>query len=332
MLLHVTLWLLFSVQGFLVGASIFGFSFILHKISFFIGTSVLVFYANYAYLIPRFYRRKQYISYIVRSLLLIVLLSLERYYVEEILITYKLPGDLTSGAVLTFARYCIASGIVFVLALVFRLAVDWRRQEKELYAWQALKHETDLKFLKNQLRPHFLFNSINNIYSIAVENNDTSAPLLLEISQMLRYLIYKIDLTRIPLEEEVYFLNSLIKLYSLRFEAVPFTEIIVKGAIKEYEVPPLLLLPFIENLFKHGDFEQLDKTWRLELTIAEGSLRFDTQNPVLTDDPNKEAQSGIGLSNLRQRLELLFPNAYTLQSRITDGNYHAQLTLNLHAN
>ncbi len=215
------------------------------------------------------------------------------------------------------------------LALVFALIGEWKRQEKELYEWKALKTETDLRFLKNQLRPHFLFNSINNIYSIAVEHEDKSAPLLLEISQMLRYLIYKTDQEQIPLPDEVHFLNSLIKLYSLRLEFSPFDQISRNSNIEGYEIPPLILLPFIENIFKHGDFEQTDKTWLLRLSVSNGVLRFETQNPMLRD-LNKESMSGIGLSNLRSRLDLLFPNSYKLIAEEMNDSYRVSLELVLH--
>ncbi len=259
-------------------------------------------------------------------------MSVLRYYIEKEIIPANGSDDIEQNELLIFIRYLISCIIVFVYSLLFRIIAAWRKQERDIYEWKALKNETDLKFLKNQLRPHFLFNSINNIYSVAVEHDDKTAPLLLEISQMLRYLIYKSDQELISLSEEVHFLNSLIKLYSLRYDEIPFEEIELDGNFHDHEITPFIFLSFIENIFKHGDFEQLDEEWFLRLSIIDDTLRFESQNPIRPHGEENEPSSGIGLSNVKQRLELLFPNAHKLTTKTVHNSYYVLLELKLYEN
>ncbi len=327
--IHLSLWILFIVSIGIIGTSFVGFVFFLENVPMFIIIAPIIFYTSYSFLIPRYYENKKYGQYFFWSSALIIISSIVRLYIEKEMITIPNGSKDLEGDHLILIRYLTVGLSVVGWALIFRIVADRRKKEKELYEWKALKNETDLKFLKNQLRPHFLFNSINNIYSIAIENQDKSAPLLLEISEMLRYLVSKADKDLIPIQEEIDFLNSLIKLYSLRFESVPFHEIVFEGSIQKHEIPPMIFLPFIENIFKHGDFEQLDKKWILNITMDENELVFQTRNPIRINDIDKEERSGIGLSNLRQRLDLLLPNAYSLETEQQQDSYACRLTLKL---
>ncbi len=327
-LIHLILWLLLFLLAVVFGASYLGFDYFFPKVTVFLGLALSIFYINYSFLIPRYYDKKQYVRYLLLSLITLTLVSWLRYSFEEMIIG-KEPAYVPHNQVLVFLRYFISSFFVYGLALVLSLVEAWRKQENEIYKWKVLKNETDIKFLKNQLRPHFLFNSINNIYSIAVDNDDKSAPLLLEISQLLRYLIYKTDQDRIPINEEVLFLNAVIKLYSLGFETAPLKEIDVQGSIQKHQIPPFLLLPFIENIFKHGDFEASNKKWVAKLALNKNMLQFETQNPILENENGKEASSGVGLDILKQRLDILFPNAHELQMKEENRNYYVLLTIQL---
>lgn len=321
--------MLFVFLAMIIGSSYYGFLYFSQKATYIFIGAIILFYVHYSFLIPTLYQKKKYLYFWSLSLLLVLSISGLRYYFEESLIIANNPLNIDETGLLVFLRYLAGSIGILVYAIVFRMVADKRTKEKELYKAKALKNETDLKFLKNQLRPHFLFNSINNIYSIAVDNDDKSAPLLLEISQMLRYLIYKTDKDRIPIKDEVHFLNSLIKLYSLRYEYVPFQEISVAGSIINQNISPLILLPFIENIFKHGDFEQRDEKWLIKLSLHHGVFTFETQNPILENKQDKEGKSGIGLSNLKLRLDLLYPDAYMLDSRAFENSYYVYLELNL---
>ncbi len=310
--------------------SVFGFAFDpMLKVPVVYGFGMGLFYGNYFYLMPRLYFEGRYLRYFLASIVFVTAIILMRYYVEEVLLSAYINISLLDNDGLVGLRYVVSSVSFFLLAFVFRMATNWMRRETEEYQLKALKNETELKMLKNQLRPHFLFNSINNVYSIAIEHKDATAALLLEISQMLRYLIYKTEKDSILVEEEVHFLNTLIKLYSLRYDAIPFHEVKVVGSIAGYKIPPLVLLPFIENLFKHGDFEQQQATWLLRLSIDGDKLDFETQNPISSASTDKEAQSGIGLENVQRRLEMLYPGGYQLTTESKGDVYRAILTIDL---
>ena len=328
-LIHLLLWVLLAILAAFISTSLFGLQFSVVKIPIVFGFAAILFYANYSFLIPKLYYEQKYILYGLLSLLVISVIGYIRYYVEEVVISPYLEIPYGQPNELTLSRYLISSALLFSLGFLFKMSSNWILQEKEKYRIQAFKNETELKVLKNQLRPHFLFNSINNIYSIAVEENDKTAPLLLEISQMLRYLIYKTEKQWIAIEEEVHFLDTLIKLYALRFESIPFDCINTIGKWKGYNIPPLMLLPFIENIFKHGDFERRGQEWRLDLSVENHRLRFKTINPIAKGNDQKESQSGIGLMNVRKRLELMYPDSFELTTTSKEGAFYAQLELRL---
>jgi len=156
------------------------------------------------------------------------------------------------------------------------------------------------------------------------------AGLLLEISEMLRYLIYEAEKERVLLQDEIRFLNTLIGLFGLSHETLPFGKIeLPKATKKPYTLAPLLLLPFIENIFKHGDFSGNINLWKLDLNIDNGILTFITKNPIREHDGTNEKPSGIGLNNVKKRLAILYPHKHTLKTTQNSGTFEVLLKLTL---
>ncbi len=226
-------------------------------------------------------------------------------------------------------RFVSSSSAAYFLGFYFVLAHRWIQQDRERNRLKALEYETELRILKNQLSPHFLFNAINNVYSLALDQDRRTAPMLLEISQMLRYLIYRTEEERVKLEDEIHFFQTLITLYSLKYENIPIRALSTEGVHSKHTIAPLLLLPFIENMFKHGQMNGNSQNWILQLIVEDNVLNFKAQNPKDPESTSLEEASGVGIENAKKRLALIYPNQYELDIQANETLYSVHLILDL---
>ena len=190
--------------------------------------------------------------------------------------------------------------------------------------------EAELAWLKNQINPHFLFNTLNNISSLTQIDADKAQDTVMQLSDLLRYAMYETNKPKVPLEGEVEFMRNYIELMKLRCNEM--TKVCVKIEVEDgkAEVAPLLFISLIENAFKHGMNSNAPATIDISLTQQDGTLVFtsdNTNNPKPTKD---RSGSGIGLENTRRRLNLLYQGRYTWEQSITPDNiYHVKITLQL---
>jgi len=176
-----------------------------------------------------------------------------------------------------------------------------------------------LQFLRAQINPHFLFNTLNNIYSLAVVRSPQTADMVMQLSKLLRYVVYDSKAEQIPLETEVDHIEQYLQLFRMRSEAPLDITFQVSGAIEGLRLEPMMLIPLVENCCKHADFNTNEKAYiRLDLRVENGWLHFHTTNTKNDQDRQKDQVGGVGMDNLRQRLELLYPNAhrFTTQDKI----------------
>jgi len=183
--------------------------------------------------------------------------------------------------------------------------------------------QSELSFLHSQINPHFLFNNLNNIYSLVYHKNDQSLQAIASLSEMLRYMLYDTgDL--VPLIKEISYIEKYIALQQLRFEEPSDLQIKVTGNLDEVNVPPLMLIPFIENAFKHGDVTA--PQWlNVVLSADQQHIHFFCSNKKTAKQ--KDALGGIGIENVRRRLELLYPEKHRLEVKDDDGLFTIKLEL-----
>lgn len=305
-LLHLSVWLLIfaSVGGILV--SYLPIEFVIWKNLLAFASIIGLFYLTSQVLVPHLFEKGDYFKLVLYSLALLMGVVLLRYQLEEIWLRGNFEHLETARTrvldELSWIRYALSSLVAYVMGffyrLIFKEVIRQNRQNKLL----ALQYETELKQLLHQINPHFLFNTLNNIYTLAVVRDERAAPMLLKLSNMLRTTLYQSEQEFIPLKKEVELLNNVLDIYSLSFDPLPLAKISVD---RNPLVPPLLFLPIIENMFKHGDASRLN-LWVLDLHLDEKELHFYAKNPISKENTHSEEGSGIGLQNVQKRLELLF--------------------------
>ena len=187
-----------------------------------------------------------------------------------------------------------------------------------------------MKFLKSQINPHFLFNALNNIYTLSVLKSDDAPEHLLKLSGMLRYMLYDCNAERVLLSKEIEYLKNYIDLYKLKDSRGLNIRVDLDESRPGLVVAPLLFIPFIENAFKHSQIEDLDKGWiEIGLQTRDTGIDFKVSNSVPDRNFTKDASGGIGLSNVQRQLELLYPEKHELHISNRPTQFDVSLKIDL---
>ncbi|MDQ2863052.1 MAG: histidine kinase, partial [Bacteroidota bacterium] len=189
---------------------------------------------------------------------------------------------------------------------------------------------TELALLRSQVSPHFMFNVLNNMVSLARKHSDQLEPSLIKLSSLMRYMLYETGEEKVSLENETEYLNSYIDLQKQRFGKKVALNVNMLSADRPYEIEPMLLIPFVENAFKHGTGLIEDAQINITLKAEKNSLCFSVANKF--DEKSEEIKdkaSGIGLANVRRRLQLLYPSKHKLDITKDNHYFSTRLTINL---
>ncbi len=287
---------------------------------------VLVTYLNLSVLVPRFLEKERYLYYGVSVVALIsvgavfYLLLFERWidYIlqEYFFIAYYNFWDIS----LYFAVYLL-------LTTLIRLARSWFRLNQA----EREKTSSELKALRSQINPHFLFNSLNSIYSLSRRKSDLAPEAIVKLSDVLRYVIYDAETSKIDLKDEIGFLQKYINLQQLRMEENLKLEVVTEGELNNQKIAPLLFLPFVENAFKYApQSENEDKFITIRWKIEGPEINFEVVNSYgeLAVNEN-EKYKGIGIKNVIKRLEILYPDKHKLEISLKEGEYQVDLNIQL---
>lgn len=310
-----------------------------------ITTSILMAYtyANNLWLMPAYMRPKKYGAYTWRAALLtlitaiVFVLSVKAYMVRYPLVKIHhisifstiVDTSRTLEQILYEINSCYWGLIVwlFILSTAWYMN-DYARQRKILEAAEHKQLETELHFLKNQVNPHFLFNTLNNLYGLSLKKADEAPEAILRLSSILRYMLYESDAERVSFEKEKEVMQAYIDLELLRLPQGNDFKFHI-AADKEYLVPPLLWLPVLENVFKHGTRVIADKYFiDFRVEIKDNLLSVYSSNNY-KEGNNNDVQGGIGLSNLRKRLALLYPNKHSINTTTNGDAYVVNITVEL---
>ncbi len=204
----------------------------------------------------------------------------------------------------------------------------WIKKQKEWMQAEKEKVTAELQLLKAQVHPHFLFNTLNNIYSVSLETSPKTAQLILKLSSLLNYMLYDCKTEHVLLEKEIKVMKDYIDLEKERYANKLEISLNIEGDIKDKYIAPLLLLPFLENAFKHGTSEQLETPWlSMNLTVNKNTLRCKIANSKNEDIAINE--NGIGINNVKKRLALLYPGLYELEINNEEDFFVVSLILQL---
>jgi hypothetical protein len=284
--------------------------------SFWAATIATVFYfiavySNASWLIPQFYKKGKRVAYIVLSVSLIAILLLSRMAVEY-LVLLPLHLKFYSWSLSHFSFVFITNFLAFAFGALLRVSIDYLSLLRQQEALKTRQMATELNLLKSQVQPHFLFNTLNNIYYLAYTKNERTPEVISKLSEIMRYFVDEAPKEKVPLSTEIQFLRNYIELEQIRMLHPVQPSFSVK-ADKSLLIPPMLLVPLVENIFKHG----IDKTIEhnevcIELRLTNGHLQFTTRNTVNRHE--KKQDSGVGLANLARRLDILYGDQYELNT------------------
>ncbi|UKM64521.1 sensor histidine kinase [Flavobacteriaceae bacterium GSB9] len=269
-------------------------------------------YLNIFVLMPFLVYNKKYVLYILSVLVAIFLMVLVKFNLTYLFISQNVwpeGPELIEG--LTF-NYTIEMmiGELYVITFVtaIKITLDYLKEHRRVARLEKVQLETELLFLKSQISPHFFFNTLNNIYSLAVEQSKKTPRTILQLSELMRYLLYDTNVKRQSLEKEILCIQNYLDLERVRHSDSLQVNMSISGDIQDKKIAPILLLTFVENAFKHGANKNIGKVKiDINFKIKEKFLYFSITNPLpkITHHPDNLAQSsGIGLENVKKRLDL----------------------------
>ena len=292
---------------------------------------IIVVYINVYYLIPKFILRKKYWSYLSYLILILILVYLVRTGLNYILVTKEIwPEAEDSGRFMELNHViAVILGELYVVGFVtaIKLVIDWAIEKRRNEDLAKLQLSTELKYLRTQIQPHFFFNTLNNLYALTLEKSNNAPRLVIKLSDLMQYVLYEVKSSKANLLEEINHINNYIDIERLRFKDRIESEMDITGDIGDVEVPPLLFLSFIENCFKHGLIgnEKMKISMSFEI-VNKRYLEFKLMN-TFNPEVNKSEKHGIGLSNAKRRLNLLFFNDYVLETKIIENTYNLFLKI-----
>lgn len=267
---------------------------------------MFIFYGNSLFLYPRFLNRVYWPVYVICVLLLIFF----SYRLKLYILTSWFP-DASQDA---RTHVLFPSVVVFIASVFYSITVDKIRAEKLEKENETMQLEMELKFLRSQISPHFLFNIITNLVSLARKKSDQLESSLLMLSGLMRYMLYDAG-KKIAVRQEAEYLESYVALQKIRFgqDVKIVFHIDISDQEKDHSIEPMLLIPFVENAFKHGTGYRDRPFIDIHLTVKEGLLALQVENKFDSEkDRSKDDSSGIGLNNVRSRLTLLYPGRHDL--------------------
>lgn len=333
-LLHLSFWcayasFFFYYIAFRRGEMLSDWGRIITDLSFQVITMMIICYLNYFYFLPRFLKRKNIGRYILEFLPLLLIFSYlvvqGKQFILE-LFDIRLSFLYSSRFYITFTLNTLFL-VVFIGLL--RFVEDWFELEARRKELENERLSSELRFLRTQIHPHFLFNTLNNLYYLAYTNSPNTTEVIAKLSQMMRYMIHDSNHSRVPLEKEIEYIENYIKLEKLRLDDSIPIDLTIQGDPTGKNIAPLILITFLENAFKHGVSNSAQHCWiKVDLDIQEKGLVYRVDNSKIQEsNKNFKEASGIGLKNVRRRLKLSYPEQYSLD--INDGAERFSVVLKL---
>ncbi len=342
--LHGIVWIIVAFFGYYMHYT-FGGGNMLRLYEFYVNAlfGAFIFYLGYLWLVPRYFIQNRQIIYAVILFAFIVLTYYIRDYIRETfltdpvaearfheamkILTGKDDGPRNPNA-FGFFSHLITSILLSGFAIGFGLSEKLKQNEKRQKELEKEKLNSELAFLKNQVSPHFFFNTLNNIYSLIGIDASTAQESVLKLSKLMRYLLYESEHGETLMSHEIDFMNNYIDLMRLRLSPKVELQIDFPEGFSDFSVPPLLFVSFVENAFKHGVSHRERSFIHLRMQIDKEQVTFVAENSVgKSSTPGDLQHSGIGLENVRKRLNLLFPERHRLTIDATDAVFRVELVI-----
>src|SRR6056297_3855671 len=332
---HLVLWIIFGLYLIIISNdspfSWFNISNVIIALVFF----AFYVYFNAFYLIPNFLKQRSVVTYFLlfftSALILTPLRSLV-YYLRFWGMS-ELQNEVLSSQWFTFLSFLIVGGVTTTAKIV----INWVEDQRRMRELEKENLQSELKFLRSQINPHFLFNTLNSLYALTLKKSDSAPQMVIRLSEIMRYMLYDCNEAEVSLEKEIQYMGNYVELELLRFGSDVEINYTLEGLATDQKIAPLLFTPFFENAFKHGLGNRIHGGWidiafkvkeeLVTLTIGNSIPQKEYENRKFRPSEVKSSSSGIGLENVKRRLKLLYPDNHSLQ--IKEGTDYFRIILDI---
>jgi two-component system LytT family sensor kinase len=322
---HIWFWGIYFLLNFLRWGAYFNdynYSFKSNLIEF--ALHIPLVYFNILILIPLFVLKSKYIKYtlsLIASLGVVYLLKTGlTYFIISKNIWPEANRDYQPFELNHIVAVCIGELYVLAIASSIYLMLTWLKERDRNKAILENQNKIKLKYLKNQIQPHFFFNTLNNLYALSLESSDKVPDVIIKLSKLMEYVLYDIDEAKfVPLIYEIDYIQNYIEIEKLRFENVEVA-INLESNIDAIKIPPLLFISLIENAFKHGGISNDNLKIKINFRVINSKLEFQIINNFVISQSVK-TKKGIGLSNTKKRLKLIYKNNFTINQKVKFNFY-----------
>jgi two-component system, LytTR family, sensor kinase len=285
------------------------------------------YYANTLFFIPRFLSRKLFFSYFLSVISFSIFICFCTAYTQVVLNpNYSKKPDLFKTGIYTGI---ISSVLVWFISSGIKITSEWLKNQQAVKAKENERLSAELSLLKLQVNPHFLFNSLNNIYALQTKKSTETGSAILMLSELIRYMLYDTLSEFVPLKNEIKYLHNYVEMQKLGISDPVKINFTVEGDVEHKQIEPMLLIPLVENVFKHGISYAENSLVTIDLKINENVLELRTENPVVENYEKLRPKSGFGLANLKKRLDLLYHDKYQLLHSIQGTKFVTYFKINL---
>jgi two-component system, LytTR family, sensor kinase len=291
--------------------------------------AIMIYFANYV-LVPFFLYKKRFFLFGLAYIVMILLSSYSKMQIIGSILGNPDLFSITSANFKTRIYDNIIPHFFLVTAgVAVKLVIDFIQSQQRLTEMAVEKAETELNFLKSQINPHFLFNSINSVYFLIEKENTAARNALHKFSEMLRYQLYECNGEKIPVEKEVSFLKDYVDLQKLRTDEKYSVQFHCSQDVKGFAIEPILLIPLVENSFKHISHfrDNRQNEIKIDISRVNGQMIFSVFNTTEDGEVQMKEAGGIGLANVKRRLELLYPGKHSFEVEKKNESFEVKLKL-----
>jgi hypothetical protein len=290
---------------------------------------IVFFYLNYFLFVPKLYLNKKYFFFFLLAIGCCLIIQ----FVPHLLFPKPLPsvhyGELPKNhpsphgpPLIALANRFFQFLAVLIFSMLLRISDRWKQVEKE-------KMSAELSYLKAQINPHFLFNTLNSIYSLAIQRSDETATAVVKLSDMMRYVTTEAHNNLVSLEKELSYISNYVELQKIRLGKTTEVKYSIEGSATNKTITPLLLIPFVENAFKYGVNPEEDSYIVITISITATELKLYVMNKKVSIDFSKEVKSGHGIQSAKHRLQFGYPGKHELIINDKDDEYSVSLRITL---
>lgn len=291
--------------------------------------NILNFYTCFTFVSKNVIKSMRALKYLWWLVPVLIIFTILRHYSGEILDYYYVyPDEDKYPWYIGMMQYFVTTLIYTVISVMISFFVGWIKAQQQKDELQKQSQQAEIALLRSQINPHFLFNTLNNLYSLVYRKSDEAPGALMKLSDILRYVLYECNTDKVSLKKELTYIQSYIELQQMRINTQNFIQFNITGNPEGKRISPMLLTTFIENAIKHGNKNVKAPGIIIDINCEDRIFKLQIINYLSENESiNKDPQKGIGMQNVRRRLELIYPERHELSINIRQNAYYVKLTL-----